>query len=259
MTTPTHESDGLSGTFPALAAALVVAIAVPLVLYFGVHGFLNSSHFLVQEVRVSGQEVHTRTEILAAAGLDRPRNLLTCRSEQMARDIEGLTWVREASVRRLRGRVLEIDVREARWRGTVVAGEPWLVDEGGEPIRVWRPEDGLTRPIVLGVAQAAESGGPPRVTRSAAVDALALAEAWGERFPEAERRVAEVEVLPAGRYRLHTVSGMEVVLARGGLDARLDRMEQILNALGEDEALARRVLLDGARLDRAAVRLGEHR
>lgn len=244
-----------------LVLAAVLAIGGPAAIYLGTHAFLNSATFLVREVSVVGNVEHSEEELLAVTGLDRPRNVLTCRTGEMERALRGLDWVREVRVERLRGNRLSIEVREATWQSTLAVGEPWLVGEDGLPIRRWRSEDGSSRPFVLGrtgMSEAViEDGAPPTYSVEAVLRAHSLLEVWSDRFDGEGMAVMEVEILSAGRYRLALDGGMEIHLSEDDLAARLDRLALVLEQRPGAPARVERVLLDGVNMNRIAVRISE--
>lgn len=68
--------------------------------------FLNSSVFVVQEVEIVGNHRLIRDEVLELAGLGAPRNVLTCKADDMIADLERNPWIVSATV-------------DVSWQGTV--------------------------------------------------------------------------------------------------------------------------------------------
>ncbi|TVQ99334.1 MAG: FtsQ-type POTRA domain-containing protein [Deltaproteobacteria bacterium] len=244
----------------AMVLASAAAILIPMGLYFGTHAFLDSSTFLLREVEVVGAVMHERQEVLEVADLVRPRNVLSLRSESVARAVEQLDWVREAHVARARGRRLVIEVRETRWRSTAADGTLWLVGEDSLPIRRWTPADGIERPLIFGFADASDPQDERvRLDRQAIREAHALLDRIAEHFPQSSMDVMELEKLPASRYRVVTRGGTEVLLASDDLEFRLERLAGILERLESENRWAERILLDGEQVERVAVRLARDR
>ena len=224
--------------------AFAGVLLLPAALYASFYRIAHSHVFLVDEVEVVGDVQQSEASILEAAGLDRPRNVLSCRRAAMAASIEALPWVIAAEVAvDLRGAV-RITVLETELHALAVLDVPTLVDADGTVIRAWQPDDGVVEPILVGLANGdrLDSG----------------------RFREANEVLAALAALeplaPASELHFDPVHGYDVVLrdetrielGRGRLDARLDRLEDVIVAL-EDEALEAQTIRFGNNLARVAV------
>lgn len=123
-----------------MVGGLIGALLIPAAVFVVADEAFESRFFLVREVEVTGLKQVDRMAVERAAGLEHPRSVLTLRAEEMRANIETLPWVKSAAVDvSLHGRVA-IAVQEAELAGVVSAGELYLMDSGGEPIRRWTPQ-----------------------------------------------------------------------------------------------------------------------
>jgi len=246
----THLVDRVR-TFVMPALALAAAIAAPIGVYVGFHHVVRSRVFLVDEVVVEGLVELDRDALLAAAALDRPRNVLTCRPARIEDAIADLPWVREVDARvSLEGRI-HIEVREATAWGIVALDDLVLVDADGVRIRPWLPTDDPALPLVVGVGQGDD------VDPLAFADARRAVEAWTERFDADGTRLRELHRHPVHGYRVVREDGVEVRLGADQLDARLARVAEVDAVLREESQVATRILLEGDDLQRVNVRLAD--
>lgn len=143
----------------------------------------------VDELRATGGEHTTASEVLAAAGIDRGDTMLTLDTGAAERRIEALPWVADATVGRRWPGVVEVEVRErTATAGVRITDTQWAeVDESG---RVLALEDAAPEgmPAVKGVEGRIAEGEP---LPSVAADALTVLEAATEAVPGA---VVEVDV-----------------------------------------------------------------
>lgn len=231
------------------AGALLLAGAAlaPAGVYIGYHEVVNSRWFLVREVVVAGNERVAQDDILAAAGLDRPRNVLTCDAERMATDIEALAWIRDAEVHVARAGLVTIDVEETHYVATAMFDVPTLVDADGVAIRPWTEADGLDVPLLVGFDRDGE-----RITPGSFRAALALMAALDAAGAPALRELHHDRV---NGYRALLDDGTEVRMGRDRFDERAARLMDVYAVLRAQERSAEYVVLEGETLERVAVRL----
>lgn len=235
---------------PTLVA--LVCLGTPIASYFGFHHVVQSRVFLVDEVQVEGLVELSRDEVLAAAGLARPRNVLTCRARSIEAAIHALPWVREVEVQvSLQGRI-DIRVREAEAWGIAALDDLMLVDADGGPIRPWVPTDDPALPLVVGVGDGGE------IDPAAFADARRVVEAWGTRFDEAGMAVREVHRHPVHGFRVVRADGVEVRIGADRVAERLDRLAEVDAVLRRESRAATRILIEGQDLQRVSVRLAEN-
>jgi cell division protein FtsQ len=142
----------------------------------------------------------------------------------------------------------------------------YLVDANGEPFKRAAPGDGLDLPLVTGIGREDWEERRDEAVRLLA-GALGVLSAWSERRVDA-RKISEIHVDAADGATVWTVDGTEVRLgddrpdARFGppaphrLDAKLERLERVLEALAAEGQKATVIHLDDRRHpQRVAVRL----
>lgn len=235
-----------------MGAGILGAILIPAAVYVVADEAFESRFFLVREVDVTGLKQVDRGAVERAAGLEHPRSVLTLRAEEMQASIETLPWVKSAAVDvSLHGRV-SIAVQEAELAGVVSAGELYLMDNGGDPIRRWTPADGLAGPLFVGFDKAAEDG--VRIDRTAWLRARKVLLAFegselGKRF-----KVAEVQAATGNSFRLLLSSGTEVRLRDDLLPERLARLTEAYAQLDARHETPDYLLLDGDSLQQVVFR-----
>lgn len=235
-----------------MAAGIVGAILLPAAVYVVADEAFESRFFLVREVDVTGLKQVERTAVERAAGLEHPRSVLTLRAEDMRASIETLPWVKSAAVDvSLHGRV-SIAVQEAELAGVVSAGELYLMDSSGEPIRRWTPADGLPGTLFVGFDKPGENG--VRIDRAGWLRARKLLLAFeaselGKRF-----KVAEVQAATGNSFRLLLSTGTEVRLRDDLLAERLVRLSEAFDELEARHETPDYLLLDGDSLQQVVFR-----
>lgn len=235
-----------------MAAGLLGALLIPAAVFVVADEAFESRFFLVREVEVTGLKQIDRTAVERAAGLEHPRSVLTLRAEEMQASIETLPWVKSAAVDvSLHGRVA-IAVQEAELAGVVSAGELYLMDSGGEPIRRWTPTDGLAGPLFVGFDKESESG--IRIDRAAWLRARKVLLAFegselGKRF-----KVAEVQAATGNSFRLLLSTGTEVRLRDDRLPERLARLTEAFAQLDARQETPDYLMLDGDSLQQVVFR-----
>lgn len=240
--------------------SLVVGAAlVPLLAYGMLWWAARTDALLLQEVEVLGVERTTRAEVLAAAGLNRPRSLLGLRNESIERGVLQLPWVRSVRVERLGHQRLQIQVGEAVPHIIAVHGsrEVWL-DEDGQPIlsrQLTLDADPL--PLVTGVFQESDTpsgnDAPLRLIAPRVSAVLMLLEKWSAIEHEVGRAEA-VHVVGISRLDVETEQGMSVRLRTDDLELRLARVVETVVALRERGVVPETIVLDGAQWNWVAVR-----
>ncbi len=231
------------------AGVLLIAGAAlaPMGVYVGYHEVVNSRWFLVREVVVAGNQRVAQDDILRAAGLDRPRNVLTCDAERMAADIEALAWIRDAEVHVVRSGLVTIDVEETHHVATVMFDVPTLVDADGVAIRPWTEADGLDVPLLVGFDRDGDRVAPGAFRSALAlVDAL---EAVGAPAP------CELHHDRVNGFRALLDDGTEVRMGRDRFGERAARLMDVYGVLRAQGRSAEYVVLEGETLERVAVRL----
>jgi cell division septal protein FtsQ len=235
-----------------MAAGLLGALLIPAAVFVVADEAFESRFFLVREVEVTGLKQVDRLAVERAAGLEHPRSVLTLRAEEMQASIETLPWVKSAAVDvSLHGRVA-IAVHEAELAGVVSAGELYLMDSGGDPIRRWTPADGLAGPLFVGFDK--QSEGATRIDRAAWLRARKVLLAFegselGKRF-----KVAEVQAATGNSFRLLLSTGTEVRLRDDRLPERLSRLTEAFAQLDARQETPDYLMLDGDSLQQVVFR-----
>lgn len=136
-------------------ALITLATALALLVVSGllVAGYLyvsNSDYFAVKRVTIAGINHTSREEILAAAGLDRPANILTFDLDEARAEISTLPWLAEVRLSRQMPDTVAIEVREHNPKLLVNLDRLHYLNDFGEPFKELSPGENPRLPIVTG-------------------------------------------------------------------------------------------------------------
>lgn len=203
---------------------------------------VNTVGFQVREVKLSGYNHVTPTEILNGAGIKSSTSILFVNADEMRTRLESMPWIQSASVRKLFPDRIEIAITErkafALWQSN---GEIRVISRDGTPIAPYSDDPRYIHlPIVVG------EGAEKRVGEI--VDALA-------RLPGLRDQVRAAILVAERRWTLKMRNGIDVRLPETGLDEALLQLVQ----LDQDKNLLTRdiTIIDLRLPDRVAVRLSE--
>lgn len=235
-----------------MATGVVAAILLPAAAFVIADEAFESRFFLVREVEVTGLHQVEKAAVERAAGLEHPRSVLTLRAEDMRASIESIPWVKSAAVDvSLHGSV-SIAVQEAELAGVVSAGELYLMDSSGEPIRRWTPADGLATTLYVGFDKEGPDG--VRIDRAAWLRARKLLTAF-EQSPLGKRfRVVEMQAATGNSFRLLLSTGTELRLRDDKIEERLARVGEAFAQLDARKETPDYLLLDGDSLQQVVFR-----
>jgi cell division septal protein FtsQ len=244
----------LRSGLPIWLATVAAFVLTPLAAWTVLHEFVMSDAFIVRACEVEGNVEVTEEVILAAAGLDRPRNRLMLNEEVMEQAIAALPWISEVDVTIHRSGVVDIRVQESRLFAVATLGVPMLVDSQGRVIREMQPDDAVDAPYLVGFDQQGADGSrvlDPRAFGEAR-EVVELSSSLAGRLG----RVREVHFSPSTGYRLVFETGVDVALGRDRFAERLVRADQTLRVLEERGTPPASLIVDGSQtLDRVTVRL----
>jgi cell division protein FtsQ len=119
-------------------------------LVLGYHYLTNHPYFLVKTVTLSGLHRVTRAEVLAAAELDRPVNILTIHLDRIAGRLRRLPWVKDVTVTRRFPDAVVIDVVERRPSILISLDHLYYLDETGRPFKKVDADEQPELPIITG-------------------------------------------------------------------------------------------------------------
>lgn len=225
--------------------ALVAACAVPAAMWVALADLGEGRAWAVDAVEVVGLERLDDGEVLQVVGLDRPRNVLSCRAGAMEDALEAHPWIAHAQVDvSLLGRV-EIHIAERRPAFVVLSDGAALVDTTGAMIRAWSPLEDVDVPMFV---PSAEPGGLGAARVHAA---RRLVSAWSARPSLPELR--EVHDLGVHGWRVVDVDGVETLLPPRHPAHRLDAVARVRLDAQARSLSYDRVRADGADSDRITL------
>ena len=254
------------GRLRRLGKPVAIAGLLAVVTYGGVlaHRFVvESPHFHVKRVDVSPTVRVTADQVRRLAGIHPKTNIFTVDLARVARRVKRHPWIAHAKAHRRLPDGIRIEVREHQAAGAVLfesnrgAGDAfYLVNREGRAFkRAALPElEGL--PLVTGI-QRSDYQARGRMTRQRIQAALALAERYVSR--SGRPPLGEIHVDPVEGLTLYTARrAVQVRLGRGGVKAKLRRLDRILRILAQRGQRPRAIRLDNERHPRrVTVRLAE--
>ncbi len=202
----------------------------------------NAAGFQVKEVKLSGYNHVTPSEILKAAGIKSSTSILFVNADDMRTRLEEMPWIQSATVRKLFPERIEIRIQErqafALWQSN---GEIRVISRDGTPIAPYSDDPRYIHlPIVVG------EGAEKRVGEI--VDALA-------RLPGVRDQVRAAILVAERRWTLKMRNGIDVRLPEQGID---DALMQLAELDRDKNLLTRDITIIDLRLpDRVAVRLSD--
>lgn len=110
----------------------------------------NSDYFAVKRVSIAGINHTSREEIMTAAGLNRPTNILTLDLDEARAEISTLPWLAEVKISRQMPDTVSIEVREHNPKLLVNLGRLYYLNDLGEPFKELSPGENPRLPIVTG-------------------------------------------------------------------------------------------------------------
>jgi cell division protein FtsQ len=219
---------------------------------------IASPRFAVREVQVGPSAHVTADEIRALAAVSPGDRLLAVDPDTIAARLTSHPWIASARVRRELPSTLTIEVVERRAVATTLMGALYLLDAEGHPFKRASFEEADGLPVVTGISREQYAALRP-ASEAVFREALALLASYGTASGEAASRpkLSEVHVDPRDGFTLVLLEGGgEVRIGRGGTQAKLERFDRIVAALGPRGPVAlTTVFLDGPLGDRVAIKL----
>jgi cell division septal protein FtsQ len=219
---------------------------------------IASPRFAVREVLVK-QSAHVGAdEVRDLSGIRPGDRLLAVDPDAVAARLTAHPWIASARVRRELPSTLSIEVTERHAAASTLMGALYLIDDAGHPFKraTFEEADGL--PVITGVTReeyaVVRSTGEAVFREALKILATYAKPAEGE---AARPKLSEIHVDPHDGFTLVLLDGGgEVRLGRGGIEAKLQRFDRIVAALGpRGPAALTTVYLDGPLGDRVALKL----
>jgi cell division septal protein FtsQ len=113
-------------------AFIAVSAAVLFSAHYGIRSLRNHSLLQVQAWTVKGLQEHDRSEIIKAISLVLPKFFLDVRSTEIERQLEKISWVKKAEIKRRWIKNIEINITERRpFAFAKIKDSVWLADTCG--------------------------------------------------------------------------------------------------------------------------------
>ncbi len=212
-----------------MAATLAAVGLVTVILVAGYLYVSKSDYFSVKRVTISGINQIGREDILAAAGLDRPVNILTFDPDQAARELSALPWLAEARVTRRMPDAVAIEVTEHRPRLLVSLGRLYYLNDRGEPFKELAPGESPKLPIVTGFGED-DLLSPGPAVKAALTEVFWLTDTLAQRNDEFRLdNISEINYdLVRGLTLFTKNNGLEVKIGFGAYEEKFRRLGRVL-------------------------------
>ncbi len=220
---------------------------------------IASPRFALREVRVSPTAHVLAGDVVTLAGVNVGDRLLSIDTDEVAARVISHPWIATARVRRELPGALAIDVVERRQAAVASLGGFYLLDTHGRPFKRATADEADGLPVITGVTREQFSALRP-AAEAAFREALAVAALY--RAHPGRPALSEINIDPSFGFSLFFLDGgTEVRLGRGDHQAKLERLDAVLAALGPDALptlqiahLDQPAQPDGAARQRVAVR-----
>ncbi|MEW9614798.1 cell division protein FtsQ/DivIB [Shinella sp. S4-D37] len=197
--------------------------------------------FAIEDVRVSGNRETSEIDILERLGLDGTTSLVALDVKEARKQLTGLPWVEDASVRKVYPGTIEIALKEREAFGIWQHGTDLsLIEKNGSVIAPLRDNKFSTLPLFVG--------------RDAETAAAGFADEF-DSWPEIKARVKAYIRVAGRRWDLRLDNGIVVKLPEHDVPRAMDTLARLQ---AEQEILERDIAAVDLRLeDRTTVRLTE--
>ena len=109
--------------FTKVAFVIALIVAIPIGLYHGYRGLIESDYFVVRSISITGNQRLSRPEILALSGLEQRRNIFSIDSDVVSQRLLSNPWITEVDVETHLPRTVSIWIREREPGGWLYFGE----------------------------------------------------------------------------------------------------------------------------------------
>ncbi|MBT9559491.1 MAG: FtsQ-type POTRA domain-containing protein [Myxococcales bacterium] len=213
---------------------------LPTAIIYGHRYVMNSQHFRVQQVEVTGHANVPVEEVLEIAGLEDGPNLLAIDLEAIEASLEMHPWIRDARVERELPDKLSIGLSEREPAAILALGAQYLVDRQGVPFkRVETGESFPTLPILTGLVLDDFAEDAPKDRKELATrlvrEALMVIGHW-KRGPFGKHiEVGEVTMDPLFGHSVvlgigdENAVGARIHLGFGDVQRKLSRLETVIS------------------------------
>ena len=239
-----------------VVALLVVAVGLPILIFWGYGELMESDYLALRYVDVEGLHHLEEEALLEAAEEVAGENLLNVRSDYLEMTMATLPFVAEVEVERRFPDRLYISIVEYEPRAIVVDDGLWLVDPSGEVFLEVSEAQGseslLRQPLITGLSRAEMKTQQGRQNYASALEVIRHYEATelSQLHPISEVHVDEL----LGMTLVIGEGGTEVRLGWGRWEERLERLEVVHASLVRRGVDAAYILIDHeSDLDRVAV------
>ena len=205
-------SGGLAGIFSRVTPYLLVALLAAVLPMLVIHGYsfvMRSPNFNVKHVRVEGQKRLTVNEVMEVAGVSRGPNVLSLKTDEVAKQLVMHPWIASARVERELPDRLVLSIVERQAVAQLALGALYLVDRRGELFKRVESGENFDWPVFTGLVRedleddtpSDRAGTVKRLIRGG----ISLLDSW--------QRIDRGTMMPLGEVHLDPLFGYSVVIA----------------------------------------------
>lgn len=208
---------------------LAFLVSLSLGVVVGYRYVMNTEYFMVRKVVLHGIKRIPREDVMAAAGLDQPSNILSLRLDKMGAKLKALPWIEDATLTRKLPDTMIIEIKERRPRTLISLGALYYLDHNGYPFKKVDPKENPELPIITGFTWD-DFAKRRDYTKSDIEDVFGLLEILAERNDRFRlENISEINFDSARGLSLFTRSdNVQVKIGMGDYRAKLKRLGRVV-------------------------------
>lgn len=237
---------------------IVGGVAVSGLLVMGYLYISKSDYFSVKKIIISGLNNTSREDVLAAAGLNHPVNILTFDLDDAERSLKALPWMNEVVVTRKMPDAVVIDIKEHIPKLLISLGRLYYLDETGVPFKELTPGETPDLPILTGLGED-DLLNPGPAMKKAIDEVFWLVEALNQRNDEFQlSNISEINYDAVRGLTLFTKNtALEVKIGFGAYEEKFRRLGRVMAHLKRNGKTEGLVYLNLEASPRVTVRYDE--
>jgi cell division protein FtsQ len=217
--------------FARISGGLLTLAALGTGGFYGIRYLHQADFFRLERVHVENNLRLSEEEILSAAEVRPGMSLFDIHPEEVGARIEGLDWVKTASVERIFPRELRIRLAERKPVAVMKLDHFYYLDPDGVPFKLLEVGDRLDFPVVTGIDRERFLT-DPEVSGKIMPAVLQLLAELNRRKSFNAGEVSEIHVDEQGELHILAVNGgLPIRVGRELFAGKLDRLERIYDDL----------------------------
>ncbi len=194
-------------------------------------GFISTSRiFALRQVSIKGYEHVPPTEIIRVSGLTMGENIFAVPLKAVRANILSIPWINSVSIRKSPPHRIDITVGERKVYCMILLGRLYYVDSDGVIFKQVDSHDSTNYPVITGFAFKRENFIDTPI--QPVIDATAFIQTLDHDSIVVGKDISELHVDETG-YTLITTDGLMIRFGRSDLEARIDKLNDLMRYFGE--------------------------